>query len=227
VTAVEKGSPALLHLAHRDIRVAAPADEAHPAAVFAEQVRARRDRSGHAAPRPEIVLLRRPETRKGGLDRSTRAGDRYDVTVQATLVFPLARLLQDRIVRQVESRGPAPSVAAPIARTLVRLLARTERVERTARRALVLGPATGPAGANRAEADVPMVMARRAVKDTPASHESPTSPQRARSIHVDAPPSRPLRLDDLPQGDLNRLTERVVKALDRRVIAHRERTGRA
>jgi hypothetical protein len=147
---------------------------------------------------------------------------------------PASRLRSDREVRTLMTvvRGAEPPVAEQLVR---RLLARGRRVEAApsadrarVRQGLWLESAGDevPAVPVPAVRPVPRILRQAAPADVGRA-AMPGTDESERPAHREEPPTTgvPPRPPD-PAIDLNRLTDEVIQAIDRRIVAQRERLGR-
>jgi hypothetical protein len=228
-----------LHTVARDIRVAPARARGSPTTAFVERLAERRVRRHVGPAGPDQVLLRRVSPRFISTHhRHERAGDRYDIHWNATVLLPIVQTLRERVaggIRPLAQQTPSASAAA-VGPTVVRALSRTVRQESAAGQTPVSSVAVVPGATSPASAAAqlmvragspPLMVARRALPATVTEREAAAPSATSRPASAQAMPPRPPRLDDLPAGEVNRLTDRVIRDLERRATAFRERKGRS
>lgn len=155
-----------------------------------------------------ILLAVRAETPEARKDLPAPRRAKYSTSMMVRRVTR-----RDEVVERV-ARRQTTEVAERILRRRVRIEAGTASPYKA------VAPSV-PAGAQAMRAAVPMIM-----RTPPPQPPTADAPHIAESV-VSLPnrQARPLK-PDLDQIDMNRLTQQVVAAIDRRITARRERTGR-
>jgi hypothetical protein len=191
---------------------------------------AHRAATGPAPRQAPQLLLRLCATRPpaaAGREQGAAAG-REEGTAAGT-VAP-GELSMQQITREV--RETARVVFAVNPRAMLPLILRAERVPMVAPGAAGGAPAAAPAAANRTAAPVPRVVMRPAPA-VPAEAASGAPAARGTSpaglpTPITWPGTPTAALDTtLDQAQVTRLADQVVRVIDDRIIARRERMGRA
>ena len=151
------------------------------------------------------VRVEMPEARK---DLPERWRTKYSTSMLVRKV-----ITSDEVVERV-ARRQTSEVAEHILRRRIRIEAGTASPYKAIASA-------APAGAQAAKAAVPMIM-RTLPPQPPVADASQIAESVVNLPNRQARPPKP----DLSVIDVNRLTEQVVAAIDRRITARRERTGR-
>ena len=219
-------------------------DAASPALSFAAAIRSRYDAAGTAVQAPDLVLARtaRPSWQPVFRQTFVRVEPRLMLAVRPTVrVESLERQVEQRLVWQP---GAEAGEAAPPVQMVSRLLARSTRVEAgqpaTAPLAPTLADQSGAADARPTRPPAiprPELIVHRTTVVLPAASQTPAPAVAVPLRPDDAPPadrwSAPSPIPTAWQTqapevtlDVQRLTDRVMDVLDRRLLAARERMGR-
>lgn len=128
-------------------------------------------------------------------------------------------------LRRTETDAAAPTrVLRPIMEVVQRVKGRGERIEGWSPRAPRL--AERPLDAKGDWMTIPRVRPVPRVVHRPTKPPLPAEPQPLAAERIPAKTSRPMSSTSPPVVDVERLTTEVVRAIDRRIIAQRERLGR-
>ncbi|MBS0559286.1 MAG: hypothetical protein JSR21_04450 [Proteobacteria bacterium] len=215
------------------------------AAAFADAVRARHAARAASAPGPEQAMRRRSTPAPSWTQHVHLHAAARRIALSLRLQ-PLLRLRADAAPAAPwrPAYPAAPPARPPVSahtRLIERVVAREHRVHSVVTARELMRDAAAPPPAARADAPPsapraqPVLMA---VRRAPAPPAAP--PSAAASTTHDAPPPVPLRARlvadnavraaapgaiPLSLGEIGRLTDHVVRAIDRRALAERERRG--